>query len=113
MLKTSTGKATKPQVERFEAIKEDGCIACRMRGHSEVPPEIHHLTDCGRRIGHDASVGLCPWHHRGVLQMGQASRDMEKHYGASLARSPASFHAEFGTDEALLAYQNERIGVTP
>ena len=42
-MRTSTGKPTKAQQARFEALREIGCIACRAEGfHSEA--EIHHLV---------------------------------------------------------------------
>ena len=65
-LHNSTGKATKAQQARFERIKEIGCICCLKTLYVYEPPEIHHITDCGRRRGHDYTIGLCPWHHRGV-----------------------------------------------
>ena len=108
-LHTSTGKPTKAQQARFERIKECGCILCRRYLHVYEPPEIHHLTDCGRRRGHDFTVGLCPWHHRGVsilpVQMAELAM------GPSLARGAKPFRAHWGSDDELLDEQNRLIGV--
>lgn len=72
--------------------------------------EIHHLLDGGRRIGHEATVGLSPWHHRGVCDPGMTSGQMELMFGPSLAYSGAKrFRAAFGTDEELLRMQNRLI----
>lgn len=106
----STGTPTRAQQARFDAIREVGCIACRMRGLARFA-EIHHLTVGGRhgqkRRGHDATIGLCPWHHRGENTSGE--RDPAALYGPSYAHQPRAFRETFGSDEALLAMQNELI----
>lgn len=106
-LHTSTGAPTKAQQRRFDAIKLDtGCVCCRKRGLGYVQPEIHHLLSGGKRRGHDDSIGLCQWHHRGVTPQGMARMDMHAHYGPSLYYGSKPFHAEFGSDDELLTYQN-------
>lgn len=106
----STGNPTKAQQARFDAIKERGCIACAMRGLNRMA-EIHHLTVGGKhgqkRRGHDYTVGLCPWHHRGENTFYDASP--EAIYGPSYALQPRKFREVFGQDDVLLAYQNELI----
>ncbi|GAP66814.1 hypothetical protein MBSD_n2129 [Mizugakiibacter sediminis] len=108
----STGKPTKAQEARWDAIREKGCIACRTRGWV-VTPEIHHLTTGGKhgqkRLGHDYTIGLCAWHHRGVMPAGHTERLMERSYGPSYALSPRAFRETFGNDDALLAFQNALI----
>lgn len=105
----STGKPTTEQVARFEAIHHFGCIACRMRGLT-TPAEIHHLTIGGRhgqkRRGHDFSVGLCPWHHRGEPMFALSHILCECRFGPSYAREPRRFREVFGQDDELLARQN-------
>lgn len=91
-------KADKARLGAFERI---GCMACRQLGYYAVP-EVHHLKSGNRRRGHQFTVPLCPAHHRG------ANHDPEMH-GPSLALSPRSFHAAFGTDEELLAKTNELL----
>jgi hypothetical protein len=108
----STGKPTAAQAERFELIRENGCVACLIYG-LETWPEIHHLTVGGRhgqkRRGHDYTIGLCSWHHQG--NPGFNSRDMcELVYGPSYALQPKLFRETFGQDDFLLAYQNRLIG---
>lgn len=115
-MQTSTGKPTKAQVVRFEQIKALGCIACRIAKAGITVPEIHHLTVTGRhggkRIGHDATVGLCKYHHRGVPFTGMSTADTEAIAGPSLALKPRKFREEFGQDAHLLAFQNDLIGQT-
>lgn len=108
----STPKPTRLQVARFEAIHHLGCIACRKRGQV-TPCEVHHLTIGGRhgqkRRGHDFTIGLCPWHHRGEPTFGLSHIVCECRFGPSYAREPRRFREVFGQDEELLAYQNELL----
>lgn len=111
-MRHSTGRRTKAQQARFDAIKASGCIVCALRGLNRVYPEIHHLLSGGRRRGHDFTIGLCPWHHRAVpfgdwMNHARCRADL----GPSLAEGSKTFHAEHGSDEYLLAAQNARIGV--
>lgn len=105
----STSTPTKAQAIRMEAIHRCGCIACRKYRGLISPAEVHHLTVGGRhgqkRRGHDFTVGLCAWHHRGegVLQ------ELEPRLGPSYARTPRLFRETFGQDDELLAYQNDLL----
>lgn len=105
----STGKPTDAQTARFEAIHRLGCVACRKHRGMIVACEIHHLTGGGhhgqKRRGHDFTIGLCAWHHRGV----GVERDFEPRFGPSYARRPKMFRQVIGDDETLLAYQNDLI----
>lgn len=105
----STGTPTKAQQARFDAIKGVGCIACRMQSIPVWAVEIHHLTIGGKhgqkRRGHDFTVGLCAWHHRGEGALPE--HRMAALYGPSYAREPRLFRETFGQDDVLLAYQND------
>ena len=111
----STPPPTSSDVRRFSAIKELGCIACRLREVGRIWPEIHHLTVTGRhggkRRGHEASVGLCPWHHRGIPFLGLTLGSTEAVAGPSMKHTPRAFREEFGQDERLLEYQNGLLGI--
>ena len=108
----STGTPTTADVIRFEAIHRLGCIASRKRGQV-LPCEIHHLTVGGRhgqkRRGHQFTVGLSPWHHRGEPMYGMSHSECEARFGPSYARQPRLFRETFGQDDELLAYQNDLI----
>jgi len=106
--------ATAAQKARWEAMKALGCIACRaVRMTQPNESEIHHLNEGGqagrKRRGHDETVCLCAWHHRGVLPAGESARFAEWSYGPSLARASKEFRRTFGTDDQLLQQPNELI----
>lgn len=109
----STGIPTLAEAARFEAIKELGCLVAHILGLEWVPCEIHHMTTGGRhgqkRLGHEVSIGLNPWSHRGVPFNGWTSRECEELFGPSYAREPRKFRATFGNDAELLARQNELL----
>lgn len=107
----STGRPTKAQESRFFLIREVGCIACRTRGITRAA-EVHHLTIGGKhgqkRRGHDYTIGLCAWHHRGENAFGSAELGVLT-YGPSYAREPRKFRETFGSDDVLLALQEKLI----
>lgn len=91
---------------RDVAIREIGCIACRKEGHGFIPAEKHHLLTTGlhgngERRGEQFTIGLCPWHHRGIKTQGAT--------GPSLYHNPRAFRDCYGDDETLLAEQNRLI----
>lgn len=108
----STGKPTKAQEARFLAIQMLGCIVCRKHKRIFRAAEIHHLTVGGRhgqkRRGHDYTIGLCGWHHRGANAFGNPDLGL-KTYGPSYALHARQFRETYGSDDQLLAYQNELI----
>ncbi len=108
MQSRSLPAATKDEKKRFEAIVARGCCACRTE-HGRLwmrPVEIHHLLDGGVRIGHHATVGLCSWHHRGVVPGGDLTvSGATLVYGPSLYHDGKAFKKQYGTDKALLAFQ--------
>lgn len=112
-MKHSTGTPTKAEKARMDRMKEMGqCVACYQRGiHGWGYVEVHHLLSGNRRIGHMATVSLCPWHHRamtfGIEGLG---KEAEKVLGPSLANGSKPFHREFGSDVELLALQNSLLG---
>ena len=111
------------RVLRFMAIQEKGCLACRRhlkarcKDGAHAPGgyvEIHHLLTTGRhgtgkRRGDEATIGLCSWHHRGVIGEGYTRKEMADCYGPSYALQAREFRAEYGTDDELLSEQNELI----
>lgn len=108
-MRHSTGRPTKDERARMDAIKDGPCLCCRMRGWPSLYPDIHHLLYGNKRRGHLFSIGLCPWHHRGVVPYGFDRQTMHDRYGPSLAHGSKPFHAEFGSDDELLALQDRLI----
>lgn len=114
--KRSTHTPTKAQALRIDRIKRGECCCCvinRDIGYATANfggCDAHHLLSGGRRIGHDATLGVCPWHHRGVKPY-DAMTDAEatRQFGPSLAHGSRPFHEVYGSDMDLLAIQNERL----
>lgn len=119
-MKHSTKKPTKAQQTRLDAIHELPCCACRLEGVSQPSPtEAHHLVDKGYRVhsgGHDATIPLCGWHHRGdvrgcqVLCNPPTMVNAEKAYGPSLALRKKAFIAKYKTERALLEQTDSELG---
>lgn len=109
----STGTPSLAQCARFDDIHEIGCIACIRKTGLAMPCEIHHLTTGGRhgqkRLGHDHTVGLCPWHHRGMRPETISRAQMAARFGPSYADEPRRFREVFGNDDVLLKLQNDAI----
>ncbi len=93
--------ATKAEKARFEFLsRELGCIACLLtNGFREA--DVHHITDCGRRMGHDMTIGLCPHHHRGMPPEGYTDAQATSFLGPSLAISKRDFVAAYGSEMLL------------
>lgn len=107
---SSAKPATVDEKQRFEQIQQIGCLACLKHRGQRKECEIHHLTDCGIRRGHSFTVGLCPWHHRGIVDgIAFGANFMTKWYGPSLVQGSKGFKAAYGADDELLAWQNELI----
>lgn len=92
----------------MERLGATGCRACwKCPCTTGLPLEVHHLLDCGRRRGHDFTISLCSWHHRGILIGGKTTEFMEETWGPSVAHGTRLFKDRFGTDDELLAEQNK------
>jgi len=105
------------QSARIERIKAAGCIAClwnirnpgrRFRAAPSYPT-AHHLNfgdhHGGKRLGHDATVCLCAWHHQGYAPDGYTSDTATLHFGPSWEVTPNAFRETYGNGEALLRLQ--------
>lgn len=93
------------------AIRAIGCICCRKDGYERMPCEKHHLLSTGlhgngKRRGEDATVGSCPWHHRGIGRGFYANGDP---MGPSYAKEARAYRSHYGSDDEMLAYQNTLI----
>lgn len=104
-MKHSTGKPTKANLQRFALFQEIGCICCRLDGRGREPADVHHLVEGGKRLGHNFTIPLCVWHHRGQIENMNA-RDATEIYGPSLANGSKPFVAKYGTEKELLEITN-------
>jgi len=103
--------ATPEESQRISAAKTAGCICCRMiRLNSGRPVEYHHLLHSGLRVGHRYGVALCKWHHQS--DPGRHGHDnFLRSFGPGLRDHKGDFHAMFGTDQALLNFQDDLLGI--
>jgi hypothetical protein len=79
-----------------------GCLICWMQKMGESAAEVHHLKVGDRRIGHMASIAICPPHHRGGA--GE---------GSFISRHPykARWERAYGKEADLLEIQKGRVAV--
>jgi hypothetical protein len=112
-VKHSTGRPTKAEQARLDAIHDMPCCACVIEGIDQPnPTEAQHLVDKGYRKhsgGHMATIPLCGWHHRAEPLMELTRREMGIIYGPSLASSKRAFVAMYGTERELLAITDEAL----
>lgn len=94
---------TQADLERFHRLSEMGCIACRKTFGAFVQGEIAHVTHSGRRVSHQATISLCPLHHRGLLPDGMSQEQADSTYGPSFAKNKRAFEETYGTEDELLA----------
>lgn len=109
------GPPTPEQEKRWDAMRAGGCIVARMMATGWAAGEIHHLTVGGKhgapRLGHDLTICLSPWSHRGIPLPGYSVETMEQKFGPSYARTPRAFRREFGGDQRLLDAQQDLLGL--
>lgn len=103
---------------RFKVIQEYvGCLCCAIEKHPMGLEDIalttiEHVTDRGRRLPdeHQATIGLCPWHHQGHPWSGIDQDSMAVILGPSLANGRKPFEERYGDEvDVLLELQNEVI----
>jgi len=104
------GKTEKPTAEqqvRLKRIASLPCICCQREGIKQPNrTEVHHVISHGYRKhsgGHDSTIGLCVWHHRGLCLDDKTSSEMLFDYGPSLALYKRQFVKTYGTERELLA----------
>jgi hypothetical protein len=104
----STSSPTIAHQRRFDAIKDAGCVVAWLRGLGWTPADVHHLTLGGkhgqRRMGHEYTVGLNPWSHRGVAFNGLTVEECRDMFGPSYVLEPRAFR-EIYPDDVLMAAQ--------
>jgi hypothetical protein len=97
---------------RYDALQRIGCIACYLMGYPGIPCDVHHIVDKGYRKhsgGNSATIGLCPYHHRGQPLEGRTAVYMRHMYGPSLALEAKEFSYQYGSQRDLLAKVNELL----
>ena len=84
----------------MDAIVALGCIVCRLWYYAYVPAVVHHIIKNGRRVGHRATIPLCPHHHN-------SGRNDDE----CVSRHPwkSAFERKYGTEGHLLNKTRELI----
>jgi|SRR5689334_5304052 len=92
----STGKPTKYEQQRFDAMMRLGCVCCAQLDIPNPAIDRHHIVKGNKRLGHWYTLPLCPGHHRGVwtpeqielippdlrIAISDGSKLFEKQYGS-------------------------------
>jgi hypothetical protein len=119
----STGKPTKAEQARLDAVHAMPCIPCeieivwsQLKGEpvmsQPLRTEANHLVDKGTRKlsgGHSAIVPICGWHHRGEPAYPLGKKEMKGLHGPSFALHKREFDATYGTQRELLALTDELL----
>lgn len=107
---------TAEERERVLAAKEGPCIPCLVWALAGKMPlsdvmrftnEYNHCKSGNIRIGHAAGFAGCQWHHQGRVSTGWNHAHMRAHFGPSLMDGSRLFHSTYGTDDELIALQDE------
>jgi hypothetical protein len=97
-------------IERFAKLYALGCVISRVYFDRWEPAEIHHLVEGRKRLGHQYTIPLSAWFHRGVPPLSdmRPSEAVQK-IGPSLALSKRAFVARFTSERELLEQTNKLI----
>lgn len=96
---------SKADLKRYDKLVRHGCVCCKALGFYSVP-EIHHIVDKGYRKhsgGNQATLPLCPTHHRG------APAGTNEVTGPALSDGSKVFEACWGTQRQLLDKVNREL----
>lgn len=113
----STGKPTKAEAARIVASKEGRCVACYIRAsqglmnhdYVVVGCDYNHTKSGNIRRGHMFGYALCVYHHRKHPLVFDSLRATAAIYGPSLMDGSALFHCVYGSDDELIALQNQLL----
>ncbi len=109
-MKHSTRKPRIADIERFAKLRAIGCVVSKIYFNRWEPAEIHHLVEGRKRLGHQFTIPLSPWFHRGIPPLGDMRpSEATKALGPSLALSKRDFVERFATERDLLEETNKLI----
>ena len=106
-----TKRASAQERKRMQTLKEHiPCICCMLlTSYSYRLPEIHHRVSGYKRHGHQETIPLCEYHHRGLRPDGLSAQECLGTLGPALTDGRATFEAFFGPEELLLKYTNKLL----
>ena len=109
------GRTTPPTAEekrRMELIGEQifGCIPCLLEDLPFRAATVQHVVEGGKRLGHQATYGLCPWHHFATKpDPGMSKTTILKVFGPSLANGSKPYRERYGSEAMLVEVQDFMI----
>lgn len=103
--------ATLEERRRIERMLALGCVLTLLETGVKVRAEVHHITECRKRLGHNFSIPLSPWYHRGDPGR-RTEEEMLAEFGPSLAHGSKVFVREHKiTELALWEIVQEKLGL--
>ena len=108
---------TKAEAARVMEAKTLLCIPCLVWARAGHMP-IEDVANCcgydhsvsGRiRRGHRFGFASCDWHHQGYPSCGWNAAHMRNHFGPSLMDGSKIFHDTYGSDDELIALQDQLL----
>lgn len=105
---------TREEVNRRERARRLGCVACNKQGRFSLQcgaPQFHHFKIGNQQAGHRFGVILGGWHHEAIPLPGSTAEQMRARFGPSLAEGSKPFHDAYGSDQDLLDYQDDLLGL--
>ena len=100
-----TKKPTADEKRRMETIKNHiPCLPCIIvsDGRYVRYPEVQHVVEGFKRLGHEFTHPLCGWHHRGIILDNWTTQAMLGAYGPSLSQGKKTFAVRFGSERNLV-----------
>lgn len=91
---------------RFAQLQAMGCVACHLEGNGWEGPDVHHVLLGGERAGHQHTIPLCPWHHRGANVTPLSDEEVRALRGPSLKHEKRAFIERYGTEGQLVQIVN-------
>ncbi len=109
---------TPAERERVTAAKEGPCIPCLVWARAGRMPladvsmvnQYDHSKSGNIRRGHGKGFASCLWHHQRRVSCDWSHARMRAHFGPSLMDGSRLFHDTYGSDDELIALQDELLG---
>lgn len=106
---------TPAELGRVLEAKTTQCIPCLVRARAGLMPMDDVATCSGYdhsksgniRRGHAFGFASCDWHHQRIKPDNWTFAGMTQHFGPSLMDGSRLFRETYGSDDELIALQNE------
>ena len=85
-----------------------GCIPCLLEDLPFRIATVQHVVEGGKRLGHQATYGLCAWHHFAQPES-FSHADARRILGPSLAEGKRPYQERYGSETILVEVQDFMI----